>query len=131
MLVRPPPPLDPSWRLPSLLGDHADAEAHERLRVARHLAVARDDEDLADLLGEARLDLDDVRVVRVRGRRGALEQAPLLEAGHVERHLARARSGAAARRERAAIGRSDPPPLAICAAVSAARFIASQSSRST
>ena len=74
MLVRPPPPLEPSCRLPFLLGDDAHAEAHERLDVARHRAVARDDEDLADLLGEARLDLDDARVVRVRRRRGALEQ---------------------------------------------------------
>ena len=52
-----------------------------------------DDEDLADLLGEARLDLHDARVVRVRRRRRALEQRALVEAGHVERDPARARSG--------------------------------------
>ena len=49
-----------------------------------HRAVARDDEDLADLLGEARLDLDDAAVVRVRGSRRALEELALLDARHVE-----------------------------------------------
>src|SRR6202041_2382555 len=74
----------PLLALAVLLGDDAHAETHERLRVVGHRPVARDDEDLADLLGQARLDLDDPRVVRVGGRRGALEELALLEAGRVD-----------------------------------------------
>jgi hypothetical protein len=66
------------------LGDGADAEAKERLDVPRHGAVAGDDQDLADLLREAGLDLQDEGVVGMAGRRGPLEEAALLGAGDVE-----------------------------------------------
>ena len=71
-----------------LLGDGADAEAEERLHVVRHLAVARGDEDLADLFGEARLGLDD-RAGRRRAppRLARSSSARLSVAGHVEREL--------------------------------------------
>jgi hypothetical protein len=125
MVMRPPPPLDPSWRLPVALGDGAHAEAEERLDVVHHLAVARGDEDLADLFGEAGLGLDDLGAGRHRGLAGALEQGALVDAGHVERE----RGELVAAREDAALQPTvcvPPTPVAICAAVSAARCMASQ-----
>ena len=64
---------DPDWRLPFVLDDHADAEAQQRLAVADEPAVARGDQDLADLLGERGLDADDrgssaARAARRRAR---------------------------------------------------------------
>ena len=67
-----------------LLGDGAHSESHQGLRVADQHAVARDDEDLPDLLREAGLRLQNASVVCVRGRGGPLEQAALVEARDVE-----------------------------------------------
>ena len=88
-----------------LLGDRADAEAEERLRVAGHLPVARGDEDFANFFREARLDLDDARVERVRRRRRALEELALLDAWLVDRdrrQLVPTRQGQDAHRRRLA-----------------------------
>ncbi len=70
-----------------LLGDGADAEAHERLHVVHELAVARGDQDLAVLLGERRLDALHARIGGARGHVGASQQLALLFARNVEREL--------------------------------------------
>ena len=73
---------------PRTLGDDANPETEKRLDVARHFPVAGHDEELAELLGDAAFDLQDVLIEGVRGSGGALEEAPLLHSGHVERDLA-------------------------------------------
>ena len=67
------------------LGDRADAEAEHRLHVVDEPSVARRDQDLADLLREARLRLDDPRIVGVSEARGLLEERALVDAGDLER----------------------------------------------
>ena len=63
--------------LASALGDGTNPEPEQRLNVVDHRAVARDDQDLAYLFGEARLGLDNPRVDGVGRVCSALEQAPL------------------------------------------------------
>ena len=126
--MRPPPPLEPLLPLAVALGDGAHAEAHERLDVARQLAVAGDDRgSRASSSAKRASTLTIARVVRVRGAAAARSRSSRLSTpGHVERdrlELVAARElDAPARRS----ARVPPPPLAICAAVSAARCIASQ-----
>ena len=94
-----------------VLGDHAHAEAHQRLAIARQLAVARGDQDLAQLLGERGLDPDDARVGGARGaRRRAAAARACRSPGDVERRQLAAGSARAALRGWNSTGAREPPP---------------------
>jgi hypothetical protein len=57
-----------------LLGDGSHSESKERLHVVNDLAVARGEQDFANLLGKARLGFDDRSVESVRRSARSLEQ---------------------------------------------------------
>src|SRR4051812_49490023 len=77
----------PGLALLAALGQRPYAEAHQGLAVAAEVAEARADQDLADLLGEARLDLDDAGIVRVRSATRPLQELALVIARGIQREL--------------------------------------------
>ena len=127
--MRPPPPLRPDSRLAAVLREHANAEAEHRLNVVREVAETRRDEHLPHLFGERRFDLLDARVPRVSRPTRAFEERTLVAPVDLERQfLESVAIGQGRRREPDARGGA---PLAMRAAVSAARFMASHDRSST
>jgi hypothetical protein len=112
------------------LGDRRHAEPDHRLLIARQVAVGGDDEDLAPLLGQRRLDADDAGIVGARGRVGLPQQRDLVDARPRQRRLG---DPVAICQRHGPHRRSGPgaaPLAAICAAVRAASVMRVSSSSS-
>ena len=105
----------------AILRDDEDVEAGERLRVGGEGAVGCGDQDAAHLVGEAGANLHDARIGGARRAIGTQQQVEL-GCDVRRRPPARARDrGPAAARSRKPVTGSFAGPLAISAAVRAAR----------